>query len=232
MTPEILAEVMEATWPAARTHDIGPFRLREGAGGGKRVSAATAERAWTEADLSAAEAAMSAEQLFLIRAGDTALDASLAARGYRIVDSVIAYCAPASTLAGALDPLAAFPHWPPLQIARSLWAEGGIGPERIAVMARARGAKAALLARMEDKPVGVAFVALHGSEAMLHALEVGHRFRRKGAGQILLKAAANWAMAQGAARLSLVVTERNVAARTMYARVGMEVVGQYHYRKR
>lgn len=231
MTPETLAEVMEATWPAARTQDIGPFRLREGAGGGKRVSAASAERAWTDADLAAAEAAMAAP-LFLVRAGDMELDASLAARGYRIVDPVVAYSAPTSALAGALDPLAAFAHWPPLQIACSLWAEGGIGPERLAVMARVKGAKTALLARMADKPVGVAFVALHGADAMLHALEVGQRFRRKGAGSILLTAAANWALAQGAGRLSLVVTERNLAARAMYARAGMAVVGQYHYRMR
>jgi RimJ/RimL family protein N-acetyltransferase len=34
----------------------------------------------------------------------------------------------------------------------------------------------------------------------------------------------------GASRLSLVVTERNVAARALYARLRMQGVGQYHYR--
>ena len=41
MTPEDLAAVMEATWPAARVWREGPFLCRDGAGGGKRVSAAS-----------------------------------------------------------------------------------------------------------------------------------------------------------------------------------------------
>jgi GNAT superfamily N-acetyltransferase len=170
------------------------------------------------------------EPLFMIGADDAELDAALARRGYRVVDPVVALAAPVDALTGDLPALSAFPHWPPLQIARSLWVEGGIGPERLAVMDRVAGQKAALLARLCDKPVGVAFVAMHGPEAMLHALEVSARHRRQGAGAVLLCAAANWASAAGATQLSLVVTERNLAARALYARAGMQVVGQYHYR--
>ena len=65
---------------------------------------------------------------------------------------------------------------------------------------------------------------------MLHALEVRPGLRRRGVGATLLQAAANWAADQGASRLSLVVTRRNAAARALYARLGMGVVGQYHYR--
>jgi ribosomal protein S18 acetylase RimI-like enzyme len=43
-------------------------------------------------------------------------------------------------------------------------------------------------------------------------------------------AAANWAAEAGATRLSLVVTRQNAAARALYARLGLEVVGEYHYR--
>ena len=71
-----LAEVMEATWPPAARKPCGPFLLREGQGGGKRVSAATVEAAWNEADLGRAEATMAAP-LFLIRDGDQTLDAAL-----------------------------------------------------------------------------------------------------------------------------------------------------------
>jgi len=39
MTPEVLARVMEETWPPAARWRLGPFTLRDGAGGGKRVSA-------------------------------------------------------------------------------------------------------------------------------------------------------------------------------------------------
>lgn len=231
MTPDLLARVMEATWPPAHSRALGPFRLRDGAGGGKRVSAATAEGPWLGADLAAAEAAMAAP-LFLLRPGDEALDAALAGRGYRRVDPVVAYAAPVQALTGDLPPLAAFAHWPPLAVACEIWAAGGIGPARLQVMARVAGAKTALLARSEDRPAGAAFVACHGPEAMLHALEVRSTARRLGTGARLLRAAANWAAAQGATRLSLVVTERNLAARALYDRAGMGVVGQYHYRER
>lgn len=229
LAPDLLAAVMEATWPPASRRRLGPFTLRDGAGGGKRVSAASCDAAFTEADLSAAEAAM-AEPLFLIRAEDTALDAALDARGFRIVDPVVAYAAPVAALRADLPPLADFPHWPPLEIARSIWSEGGIGPARIAVMDRAHGPKTAILSRIGDRPAGVAFVACHGAEAMLHALEVRPDHRRQGAGRTILQAAANWASSQGADRLSLVVTRQNTAARALYARLGMGVVGQYHYR--
>ncbi|MCC6519302.1 MAG: GNAT family N-acetyltransferase [Tabrizicola sp.] len=229
MTPDLLAEVMEATWPALSRHQLGPFTLRDGAGGGKRVSAASCDGPFTEADLAAVEAAM-AQPLMLIREGDTALDAALDARGWRIIDPVVAYAAPVTALIAELPGLTAFPHWPPLEIARSLWAEGGIGPARIAVMDRVTGAKAALLGRTGDRPAGVAFVACHGAEAMLHGLEVTDSQRRQGLGRNLLHAAANWAADQGASRLSLVVTRQNTAARALYARLGMQGVGQYHYR--
>lgn len=229
MTPAHLAEVMEATWPPLRRWQVGPFTLRDGAGGGKRVSAASCDGAFTEAELAAARAEM-AEPLMLIREGEAALDASLEAQGWRVVDPVAAYAAPVADLTSSLPPLAAFPHWPPLEIARSIWAEGGIGPARIAVMERVTGAKAAILARSGDRPAGVAFAACHGPEAMLHALEVRPGLRRQGVGATLLHAAANWAADQGAARLSLVVTRQNTAARALYARLGMGVVGQYHYR--
>jgi GNAT superfamily N-acetyltransferase len=229
MTPELLAEVMEATWPPASNSRLGPFTLRDGAGGGKRVSAASCDGAFSAADLDQAEAAM-AEPLMLIRDGDAALDAALDARGWRVVDPVVAYAGPVADLTAELPPLATFPHWPPLEIARSIWAEGGIGPARLAVMTRVTGPKVAILARSGDRPSGVAFVACHGSEAMLHALEVRPESRLQGAGQALLRAAANWAAAQGATRFSLVVTRQNTAARALYTRLGMAVVGHYHYR--
>lgn len=228
MTPELLAEVMEATWPPARAWREGSFTLRDGAGGGKRVSAASCDGDWTEADLDRIEA--QGEGLMLIRATDEALDAALAARGWRIVDPVVAYAGPVASLTADLPPLAAFAHWPPLEITRTIWVEGGIDTQRVKVMARVKGPHAAIMARHEDRPAGAAFVALSGAEAMVHALEVRATQRRKGVGETLLRAAANWAADLGATRLSLVVTERNVAARALYTRVRMQAVGQYHYR--
>ena len=228
MTPDLLARVMEATWPPARVWASGPFLLRDGAGGGKRVSAASLTGDWTLTDL--ADLDRLPEPLVLVREGDQALDTALESRGWRVVDPVVAYAAPVEALVADLPPLAAFPHWPPLAIARDIWAEGGIGPARIDVMARAGGPKAAILARLGDHPAGVAFVACVGEEALLHALEVRTPYRRRGVGGSLVRAAANWAEAQGSKRLSLVVTRQNTAARALYTRFGMQIVGHYHYR--
>jgi ribosomal protein S18 acetylase RimI-like enzyme len=229
MTPEVLAQLMEATWPPARAWREGVFTLRDGDGGGKRVSAASCEDDFAAQDLERLEAS-TAEPLVLIRAGEEALDQALADRGWRVVDPVVAYVAPVSALVADLPPLAAFAHWPPLQIAASIWEEGGISPARIKVMERVAGAKSVVLARSGDRPAGAAFVAAHGDHAMLHALEVRPHLRRKGVGEVVLRAAANWAAAQGAQQLGLVVTQRNAAARALYDRLGMAVVGQYHYR--
>ena len=228
MTPDTLAAVMEATWPAARLWRQGPFLMRDGAGGGKRVSAASLAGPWDDGDLAALEGMP--EPLVLIREADTALDAALEARGWQIIDPVVAYAAPVATLQADLPPLSAFPHWPPLHIARAVWEDGGIGAARLAVMDRVAEPKAAILARLGDRPAGVAFAAVQQGTAMLHALEVRPAMRRQGVGETLLRAAANWAAAERATQLALVVTARNTAARALYTRIGMQAVGQYHYR--
>jgi GNAT superfamily N-acetyltransferase len=234
MTPALFAEAMEATWPSFATQTCGPWLIREGAGGGKRVSAASAAGDWHEGDIAAAEAAMTAlgqDQLFVIWPWDQALDDALAARGYDKIDPVLAYAAPVSAFP-APPPLTSFPHWPPMQIGREIWAEGGIGPGRLAVMDRALGPKTAILARSGDRPSGMGFVALHDGIALIHAVEVRPSQRRKGAARNILCAAAQWAAENGADRLALAVTEANGPARALYASLGMQVVGHYHYRAR
>ncbi len=232
LDPVELTEVMEATWPPAARWACGPFLVRDGKGGGKRVSAATVDGPWSDTDLTRAEAAMAAP-LFLIRAGDEALDAALEARGYQVIDPVLAYSAPVDLLAGdGPARMTTFPHWPPMQIARALWADAGIGAARIQVMERVTGAKTVILGRANDRASGVAFVACHGRHAMLHALEVAPSLRRQGSAQNILRAAAAWAKGEGADSLSLVVTRANAPARALYAGMGMVEAGAYHYRKR
>ena len=240
MTPDTLMAVMEATWPPAASWVVGPWRLRDGAGGGKRVSAATVEGDWTPADITPAditpadiilaEQAM-AQPLFMIRPQDSALDAALAALGYSVVDPVIVYATDTARFAAA-PRMATFPHWPPLHIAADLWDAAQIGPARRAVMQRALGPKTVILARTADRAVGVAFVALHGPIAMLHALEVSPSHRRQGTARNILHAAAVWARDHGAETLALAVTRANTAARALYASQGMQGVGQYHYRQK
>lgn len=235
LSPDLLAAVTEATWPAAATNRHGPWLIREGQGGGQRVSAASAIGDWTDDDIPSAESAMRTlgqSPLFVLRPTDTALDAALAARGYAYHDPVVIYASPVADLAAKEPPfLTSFPHWPPLAVARQLWADGGITPARIAVMDRVTGPKTAILGRAGDRAAGIAFTALHANIAMLHALEVAPDQRRKGCAHNILRAAAIWARDNGADTLALLVTERNTAARALYASLNMPVVGQYHYRK-
>jgi len=235
MTPADLSALIDATWPPAATRRAGPFRLREGQGGGQRVSAATAEAEWQQADIAAAEAAqrdLGQVPLFMIRAGEEALDAALAARGYRVVDPVVLYRAPLADLATEPPPpITTFCLWPMLQIMRELWAEGGIGPGRIAVMERAGPPKTAILGRVNDRAAGVAFVAGHGASAMLHALHVIPGQRRQGIAVKMMRATAFWALDHGLSELFVAVTEANAPARALYASLGMSIVGKYHYRK-
>ena len=216
--PHQLFGVLDATWPPARFISLGPWTLREGKGGGQRVSAATANSPLSETDIVLAEAGMrdlGQPAIFMIRPEDTALDDWLSARSYRVVDPVTVYAAPTETLARELPLTTTTPIWPPLAIQREIWRQGGVNDARIAVMERA----------------GVAYVGIKDGIAMLHALEVTPAHRRAGLGTALLHGAANWARAQGAAWLTLIVTQANAPANALYRRLSMTPVTGYHYRR-
>jgi len=232
--PAAIDAALAATWPAAAVRPLGPVTLRDGAGGGRRAGAATLDGAFDAAAVDAALAAMrdaGLAPLFRVRADQPALDAHLAARGLRIVDPTCLHAAPAAALAAPPRPISLFGLWPMLAIHAQLWAEAGTGPERLAVMARAPAPKAAFIARIENRAAGVAFCALHGPVAMLHALEVSPGFRRKGVARLMVTGIADWARSQGAATLALAVTRANTPARALYTGLGMPEAGGYHYRE-
>lgn len=229
-----LFAALDATWPAARFVDTGPWRLREGLGGGQRVSAATPISDFEPADLELAEEGMrklGQQPLFMVRGVDRALDDTLADRGYAVVDPVTLYVAEAASLAGDIPHALAYTSWPPLAIQLEIWAAAGVGPRRIAVMERTEAPKAAILGRSGERPAGTAFVAGHGDVVMLHALEVDPGMRRSGVGNRIMRAAANWAISVGARWLTLAVTRANDPANALYRGLGMETVTEYHYRR-
>lgn len=230
-----LYDVIGATWPAAHVREEGPFTLRDGQGGGKRVSAATARKPVTADKLPAAEAAMrdmGQDSLFMIREGDEALDTLLAARGYAIVDPVNIYAAPVALLARPTPRVSTYTIWEPLAIQCDIWQAGGIGPERLAVMRRVRGPRTSLFGRHANHPAATGFCAIHDGIAMVHALEVHALHRRQNMGRLLMHQAALWAARQGAIHVAAVCTRANGAADALYASLGMALVGQYHYRQK
>lgn len=227
-------DAIDATWPAAARVNAGPWLLREGRGGGKRVSAATAAGPWHEDDLGAAENAMrlmGQPPLFMIRPEDDALDTALARRGYTKVDPVQVWSAPITNMTDLRLPrVTAFAIWEPLAIMRELWAAGGIGPARLRVMNRVKGPRTGLFGRVSDRPAGAGFCAIHNRIAMVHALEIAPEHRQKGLGGWMLRCAALWAEQQGATEIALAATTENAAANALYTTLKMQVVGHYHYR--
>lgn len=229
-----LYQAVEATWPPAEAKTLGPWTIRNGADGGKRVAAATANLGFSEGDIADAEKAMitlNQPELFMIRDGDDVLDQMLAKRGYKIIDPVLLYAGPIAKLTQEpAAPVSGFAVWPPLEIMKNIWADGGIGAGRLDVMARAASPKTGILARGSDRAAGCAFIGIHESIAMIHAIEVVETQRRKGVGINILRSAASWAQDQGARYFSLVVTDANDAANALYMKLGMTVTGRYHYR--
>lgn len=238
MTGGSLYDVIDGTWPAAQITELGPWHIRAGAGGGSRVSAATARPAAALKDLTdelpAAEKAMhdlGQPALFMIRAGDEALDAMLDAHGYKIKDPVTMYRAPIAAIATVQPPpVTAFTVWEPLAIQLDIWAKGDISAARVEVMHRAKGPKTSLVGRLNDHPAAAGFVAIHDNIAMVHALEILPHQRRQNMGVYAMRRAAFWAQAEGATHITCVCTTANTGANALYSSLGMAVVGQYHYR--
>lgn len=219
------------TWPAAERREHAGWLLRRGAGGGNRVSSAA--RLAPDADPADAEAGMrqwGQAPLFQVRPGEGDLDAALAARGYARRDETLILAAPSAGIAAEGPDEAAIPCDAPLACMLEIWAAGGIGPERLAVMLRAPAPKLWLLGRLGDRPVGAGFAAIADGVAMLHALEVLDAARGQRIGERMTRMSAAWAQRRGAATFALAVTERNAAARALYARVGLAEAARYHYR--
>ncbi|WP_374635275.1 GNAT family N-acetyltransferase [Paracoccus sp. (in: a-proteobacteria)] len=236
MTPDDpdLARAFESTWPAAETADAGGFRVGLGRGAGGRVSSARARGPdWDEADIPAVEAIhhrWHQRAMFRLPDSDATLAGVLSRRGYAAETPTAIMAAPCDVLAIAPVPeMTAFSIWPPLAIQGDIWAAGHIGAARQAVMPRVALPKTAILGRHADRAVGAAFVAVDGPVAMIHAIEILPGFRRKGMATWLIRKAAEWAQAQGAARLALAVSRRNVTARALYDRIGFAETGGYSY---
>lgn len=235
MTPSLADyfAASEATWPAARIWEQDGFKLRDGQGGGQRVSAATALGTVTDAQITAAENAMQAigqRPLFCERGDTPQLDQALAARGYVVKDPITVYALPIENLTNVIiPPVTAFCIWEPLAIMKEIWATDGIGQARRDVMARA-ACKTGVLARWNEKPGGAAFAAVHAGICMVHGLVVLPHQRRQGVAEWMMRRAAYWGQAQGATHMSVICLEDNVAGNALYRALGFEAVGRYHYR--
>ena len=216
--------VTHATWPAATLQSHRGWTLRGGAGGGQRVSATTRE------DADAAFEDVVQQPLFMVRPGESDLDATLHNAGYVKRDPTNIYLCPIDRLTDMPIPrVTAFAIWEPLAIMEEIWAKGGVDVARLAVMNRAAN-KTGILARWNEKPAGAGFAALHQQICMVHAVEVLPHQRRQGVAQWIMRKAAFWAQEHGADWMSVLCTAANQPGNRLYTSLGMTCVGQYHYR--
>lgn len=237
LAPAALEAALVATWPAAELVPAGAFVVRRSRGGGRRPAAATlAGDGFTAADIDAAEARMrlwGQPLRFRLSPRQPALDAALSARGYTASEPSLLMAAPvAGLLAIEVPRLSAFDLWPPLAIMTEIWREGGIGPDRLAVMDRVDVPRTALFGRQGDRPAAAAFLAAGDGIAMIHALHVRSEARRNGLARRLLGHAARWAAAAGCTHLALSVSEGNAPAVALYRAIGMAEADRYLYRER
>lgn len=239
MTARTLFQAMDKTWPPHSVRPAGPWSVREGKGAGYRVSSAVLSEVGPAgsaidaiADVDAAHRALGQKPIFRVLAeDDPAIDAALAARGYQPAEpSVLRRADIAALAAEPPERMTTFPLWPPLAITLDVWSEGGIGAERLAIMARAPGPKTTILGRSEDRAAGAVFAAVADQTLVIHALWVGEDRRQRGLAPNLLRAAARWGADEGARQVALVVTKANAAANRLYDRLGFERAGTYHYR--
>lgn len=221
---------IEATWPPRACYQKGDWMLRDGAGGGKRVSAATVLQNADTADIEmAAEEMRRLEQtpLFMIRNQDQELDKRLAVQGYQMIDPVVVLIAKTDDLLRQTPPaydIACLEA--PNTDAKTIWADGGIRQTRLDVMARVTCSKTILYAPGQ----GVAFTAAYQGISMTHAVEVCVSCRRKGVARALMQKAFAWAKIKNCPWSAVLTVRENIPAHSLYETLGMYETAAYHYR--
>ncbi len=88
------------------------------------------------------------------------------------------------------------------------------------------------LARQEGRPVAVGLGVAERGWLGVFCMATVPAFRRRGHAKAVLAALTNWGLAHEAAGAYLQVTEENVPARSLYARLGFATLYGYHYRSK
>ncbi|KAK3369606.1 acyl-CoA N-acyltransferase [Lasiosphaeria ovina] len=82
----------------------------------------------------------------------------------------------------------------------------------------------------DGQPLGVAFVVVQGTLMTTFHVLTAPKARRRGLMRALLARLVDWAMDEGATAGALFVGVNNVAAGTLYEKLGYEELYRYHYR--
>ncbi|GAA4190872.1 GNAT family N-acetyltransferase [Streptosporangium oxazolinicum] len=243
MIDEVFDRLVDRAWPALHRVDAGGWTLRAADGVTKRANSVLplGEPEDLEAAVEGAERFYANRGLpcvFSMGGGAApGLDASLAARGYRVVD-------PTLIMTACLVPGDEVPEVPgesggkvelaeaPSQAWLDAWwsVDGRFGGDGLVTAARILTGVPAVYASLGREAVGRGVV--QGEWFGIYSMAVRPHARRGGHGRRVLRALLSHARAQGTQRAYLVVVESNTAARALYEREGFTVAGRYHYRIR
>ena len=227
-------DTIDLTWPAEEFLELPEWKLRRSIKGGKRVSAASIIKKSGIPDIKFVENTLAEwcqDKLFMIKSGENSFDEALKSLGYFVVDPTNIWSISAEALSAQQIPLVtAFSIFPPLAIQREIWKANGIDASRIEIMDRVKKPRTTIFGRTNAKPAASAFVAVANKIAMVHALIVDHNCRRQGMGKFVMQKAGAWARQQGAESVAVLCTKQNQSANNFYKTLGMQVIGEYHYR--
>ncbi len=217
-------EAIDATWPAAAYQHIEGWLLRNGQGGGKRVSAASQiER---DADIGVAVRHFEHRgetPLFMLTAGEDELDAELASLGFKVIDPVVVL---SRKLEEPTGDITSQQHQEVTKTAQTIWIAGGISFPRFNVMMRA--AEPRVILTLADQ--AVAFASISNGLCMVHAVEVLETARGKKLGTRVMQDAMIWAARHDADEIAVLTVKENAPALGLYRSMGFGEVASYHYR--
>ncbi|WP_329429213.1 GNAT family N-acetyltransferase [Streptosporangium sp. NBC_01495] len=243
MIDEVFDRLVDQAWPALHRVDAGGWTLRAADGVTKRANSVLplGEPEDLEAAVEGAEKFYADRGLpcvFSVGGGAApGLDASLGARGYRVVDPTLIMTARLSP--GDGGPEGRRGHGEKVELAEApsqawldaWWSvDGRFGGDGLVTAARILTGVPAVYASLGREAVGRGVI--QGEWFGIYSMAVMPHARRRGHGRKVLRALLSHARAQGTQRAYLVVVESNTAARALYERQGFTVAGRYHYRVR
>jgi len=231
----VFDRLVDQAWPAAHVEDAHGWRLRYAYGVTKRANSV-----WAAAEPPDPAAAVAAAERFYFDRGLPAvfsvspwsrpagLDGLLHGRGYTVADP---------TLVMTADLAADRPVTREVEVADApsgawldlWWSVDGRGPDALPAATGILTGVPAAYATLGDS---VGRAVLQGDWLGVYCMATAPRARRRGLAREVLHALLNHGRAQGARRAYLCVTERNTAARALYAGSGFAPASRYHYRVR
>ncbi|MGW4944602.1 GNAT family N-acetyltransferase [Actinoplanes sp. NPDC004185] len=239
-----------AAWPAGRTASAAGWLLRHTPGVARRRS----NSALPPAPDQHPEDTVGAVEAFYRAAGlpvtvqvspaeqHSALDAALAARGYRHEAPTLVLTAATAAVIAATPPGAAgpsvdvviHPTASPPWLAAHQQLNGPADTSAVAerVLARVPSPAAFVLIRVDGRDAAIGMLVADGERAGVFCMATRQEYRRRGLALTVLGAGARWAAARDCDSLYLQVEEGTVAARELYSRVGFAHSHRYHYRVR